>query len=539
MRRPDSPEAGARRARGILAEAMTRLYGLLAREREGLIVLLSIGTAVAIVRWAIFSPHVAPPGSDGGQWLAFGHQLLGGGDVRAGFDSYPPVVPLVTEVASRVLPPMTALKIIGAMASLAIAAPLYLLARRVLDPLRAALVALLVIVAPYHTEVLTFGGYPQLAGTAFMIAALVSADIALSGRGSNSPRWTRLAAPLLAGVFTGLTVATHILVSIELVVAMAALAGVHAWAARVPPWNWLRGRSRAVVLFLIPALLLSAAALPAYVDYATAAERVRTSPINLSVGQVGDWLRSAWRWEFVLWGVAVLALVPLGARLALAGRDRVAILGFAFLGMAVVGVSFGHELRFLQALELGVVLLITSVAGAAVRSGSRGSPRGGVGVGLVAGVSLVVVFAAVLATGMRRAVISYNWYSVVTNPVLDAMTDLRDRDAPAGAIAVASGAERGHNYGWWIEGYAHIPTYMAGEAYLFVGKSEREQVALAAEMLAPATGVSRIRAIATDANVRFIFADNNVVAGGYGRFHAAGFRTVFQNGKITVLERRS
>jgi hypothetical protein len=517
---------------------MTRLYRLLAREREGLIVLVSIGTAVAIVRWAIFSPNVAPPGSDGGQWLAFGHRLLGGGDVRAGLDSYPPVVPFVTEVASRVLPPMTALKIIGAGASLGIAGPLYLLARRVLDPLRAALVALLVIVAPYHTEVLTFGGYPQLAGTAFMIVALVSAHVALSER-SNSTSRIRWAAPLLAGVFTGLTVATHILVAIELVVAMAALTGAHAWAARARPWSCFRGRSRAVLLFLVPALLVSAAALPAYVDYATAAERVHTSPINLSVGQVGDWLRSAWRWEFLLWGVAVLALVPLGAWLVLAGRDRVAVLGLAFLGMAMVGVAIVHELRFLQALELGVVLLTASVAGAAVRSGSRGPLGVGGGAGLVASVSLVVVFAAVLAAGMRRSVISYHWYSVVTNPVLDAMTDLRDREVPPGAIAVTSGAERGHNYGWWIEGYAHIPTYMAGEAYLFVGKSEREQVALAAEMLAPTTGVSRIRAIAIDANVRFVFADDAIVAGGYGRFHAAGFRTVFQNGKITVLERRS
>jgi hypothetical protein len=336
-----------------------------------------------------------------------------------------------------------------------------------------------------------------------------------------------------------LTVATHILVAIEMVVAMTALAGAHAWAARAQPWHWLRGRSHAVLVFLVSALLLSAAALPAYVDYATAAERVRTSPINLSVGQVGDWLRSAWRWEFVLWGVAVLALVPLGFRLVLAGRDRIAVLGFAFLGMALVGVAIVQELRFLQALELGVVLLIAAVAGAAVRSGSRRPLWVGRGLGLGASISLVVVFAAVLATGMRRSVISYHWYSVVTNPVLDAMTDLRDREVPPGAIAVASGAERGHNYGWWIEGYAHIPTYMAGEAYLFVGESEREQVALAAEMLAPATGVPRIRAIAIDANVRFIFADNSIVAGGYGRFHAAGFRTVFQNGKITVLERRS
>jgi hypothetical protein len=202
-----------------------------------------------------------------------------------------------------------------------------------------------------------------------------------------------------------------------------------------------------------------------------------------------------------------------------------------------VGVVVVRELRFLQALEIGVVLLIASVAGAAMRPRPRRPAWGGVG--LLASVGLVVVFAAVLATGMRRSVISYNWYSVVTNPVLDAMTDLRGRQTPPGAIVVASGAERGHNYGWWIEGYAHIPTYMAGEAYLFVEESERQQVALAAEMLAPTTGVSRIRAIAISEGVRYIFADNAIVAGGYGRFHAAGFRTVFQNGKITVLERRS
>lgn len=511
------------------SERWRRVRAATQGEREGLIVLAAIVAVLAVFRWAIFSPNVAPPGSDGGQWLAFGHQMLTGDHIKAGFQTYPPVIPGLVGIVASVLPPMMALKVVGGVALIALTIPLYGLLRQLTTPIPSALVAGVVGIAPYHTEVLTFGGYPQLAGAVFMLAALWFLVLGLK---------TGNQAYLLgAGLASGGAAATHVLIAIQLAVAGAMLCAAFLWSQRLyAAGRAMRSLWPVVVWTVLPAAVIASPVLPTYFNYVFDARRTPANPLNLSAGQVSEWLRSAWRWELVLWAAVGLIAIPVAAYDLVVRRGLVAAVALTFLGIAFVGVFFVRELRFLQIFELGMILsagVAATLIGRWSKAASRAWFARAAGV-----IMLLCVVGGVVIVGGRRSVIAYNWYAVVTNPVLDAMAWLKQdaSEAPAGTV-VASGAPRGHNYGWWLEGYVHRPTYMAGDPFLFFDAREREQVGTAARLLDPRTPTSEARSIVESENVQYIFVDQGIHGESPGALRRLGFVTGFENAQIVVLKR--
>ncbi|MBI2966066.1 MAG: hypothetical protein HYY34_07670 [Chloroflexi bacterium] len=505
------------------------VWATIQADREGLIVLGAIIAVLGVFRWAVFSPNVAPPGSDGGQWLAFGHQMFAGERIKAGFESYPPIVPGLVSMFAAVFPPMMALKLVGGLVSVVLAVPLYGLVRQVTTPVPSAIVAGVVGIAPYHTEVLTFGGYPQLAGAVFMLLALWLLLLGLKTGG-------RLYL-LAAGLASAGAAATHVLVSIELAVAGLALCAVFVWSRRSGSLRDAARLLRPVAVWtVLPAVLIAAPVLPTYLNYVFDARRTPANPLNLSAGQVSEWLRSAWRWELVLWAVVGLVSVPVAAFEFGVRRAPVAGVALTLLAIAFVGVAFVRELRFLQVFELGMVLS-AGVTVAAARSQAAGATYASLAKAAAA-IALLLVMVAVMVVGVRRSLIAYRWYAVVTNPVLDAMEWLRRdaAEAPAGII-VASGAPRGHNYGWWLEGYVHRPAYMAGDPFLFFDARERQQVEIAARLLDPMTPISVARSIVQSENIQFAFIDKGIDGQTPLSLRRLGFAAGFENGHIVVLKR--
>ncbi|MBI4219367.1 MAG: hypothetical protein HY682_04420, partial [Chloroflexi bacterium] len=230
-------------------------------ERDGLLVLALVLGAAALFRWTLFRPNVAPPGSDGGQWLAFGYQLLGGERIKAGFESYPPLVPFIVGVAARILPPLITLKLVGVASATLISIALYPLVRVWLGPRMSGIMAGAVAFAPYQSEILMFGGYPQLAGTGLSVFTLFFLALALDRR--------RRGLFVLAGILAAATVAAHLLAAVQLGIALPVVLGLHLWSVR---------RDRAAVTgairqFLMwtaaPAALLALPVLPSYSEYLT------------------------------------------------------------------------------------------------------------------------------------------------------------------------------------------------------------------------------------------------------------------------------
>ena len=291
----------------------------LERERVGLILLATGLLAVVAYRWVQFAPYAAPPGSDGGQWLAFAHYLRTGENVRAGIDVYPPLVPFLTWMLSNVVTPMAALKLIGIVASVAIAAPVYLLLRMELSPLKAAAFALVLSIAPYHSEVLSFGGYPQLLGTSLALATLF---LLLYWWKTGRKLWL-----LLAVGTTVLGVATHVLATFA-IVATAATAAV-VISSRGDFRATIQRYRTALLWWALPVAVVSLPFASAYGVYLFAADRIPSNIYSLSLAQMLRWFSGSWRWEFTFWIVGAVATLAVAGYIV--RRRQVSLLSAAGL----------------------------------------------------------------------------------------------------------------------------------------------------------------------------------------------------------------
>ena len=496
-------------------------------EERGSIVLLAVlMLLVIILRLFQFGGNTAPPGSDGGQWLAFSHQMFSGERIKAGFESYPPVVPFIMGVTSFVVPPLMALKLVGILASVAVAVPMFLLLRTSLNHWLSAAVAIAMPLAPYHSEVLIFGGYPQLVGTVFLVFAIY---FALRGISTGRRLWF-----LAAGVATSAAVGSNALTALEVVITGSVLLLI--WTYKL--WRdgadvLVRRLYGALLWWVAPAILISLLFIPAYLGYFSRAERTPANPLNLTLFQIFDWLGSAWQWEFLLWlSVAAVSIIFI----VKATMSRRPVLADASVALAISGLVtllVLRELRSLHVIEISLLLAIGVLAAATKTAPWRGLSREVWTTALV--VIVLGITVGVATVGARRTVIAYNWYEVVNASVLSSMEWLRVNGL-SGDTVVATGAPRGHNYGWWIEGYARLPTYMASDPFLFFNVEEREQVAFAQRLLFGETTPDQMRALANSEGVRFLFLDKSMLKRPIWDFVEAGFVSRYENDRIVVLE---
>lgn len=453
---------------------------------------------VAVYRWSQFTGFAAPPGSDGGQWLAFGHQLLSDEVVKAGLSTYPPVIPIAVDLASSIFGPMLALKLIAWSGSLLVAVPVYALLRQLLRPAFALPLASVSTVAPYHTEVLMFGGYPQLYGTAALVAAVY-----LLNRGLQ-----RQSRRLLLGsaAATWLTIGTHLLAAMELLAVSAFLLGLwFATSERRKPRTPTQDALLILRWWLPPWALLSLLFLPVYWTYLPDALSGAMNPRELSLAEVAFWFRSSWNQEGIFWilsglGAAGLALWRWQAQF----RGDSVLIAIAFILVPLLGILATREMRFLELLEIGLILWI-ALAAVSLFTFRPTPPKPGRVTGIAVGMVLIGLFViGTVAVGHRRTVVASGWYRVVDHSVMAGLDWLRAHRVDEGKV-VAAEAPRGHLYGWWIEGYAQMPTYMVGKLSLFVDDREREQVRIARDIVTSITNGEGHEFALNRHDIRYLF----------------------------------
>jgi len=207
----------------------------------------------------------------------------------------------------------------------------------------------------------------------------------------------------------------------------------------------------------------------------------------------------------------------------------------ALLLASCFGFLLMREIRFLGFFEICLILMMGFVPGILDSILTYLKARQFLGRLIL---TFVLIFVLIVGTiGHRRLLIAYDWYQVVNTPVLTAFDWLRD-NADSGSIVVATGTDGGHNYGWWIEGYAHLPTYMAGDPFLFLDAEERTQVELARRILMLDTSPSEVRVLAEQYNIRFLFLDKKCFQKPLIDLHRAGFVERFENNVILIMENK-
>jgi hypothetical protein len=85
---------------------------------------------------------------------------------------------------------------------------------------------------------------------------------------------------------------------------------------------------------------------------------------------------------------------------------------------------------------------------------------------------------SVVLTGLHRYDLAADWYRVVGQRELEALAELRAAAEP-GDLAIASRGPNGNPIGWWVQGYAGIPTVTSIDPAFLAFPDERAQAAVA------------------------------------------------------------
>lgn len=475
------------------------------------------------VRLSMLAAAGAPPGIDGGNWLAIGRGLF---DDAAGISPpvYPPVVPVLVAGAVALAGPTVGIALVASLASLAPAAGVYAVLRREGSRWVALALAALVLSVASTGEAAAWGGYPQLLAVGAGTLALSRLDRHLrdpSRRGAGA-----------VGVWMAVVLATSHFVGLIVIAAAAVLVSVHGARARRAPSGAPARRPRHLALAVLPCLPL----VPLYVGLATSIHGgyssrpagARVTPTTLLADLEFVYREAPLHWRLL---VSLAVLTPLLAG-PLRRRPLWSLSTAMVLAVSAVLLATG-ETRALYVLPVAAVLA-TGFWLAAWSSGpSRPGPRMAAAIAAVAvaAVSLTSLRGLDLFAGQR------SYYQVLAPGVVDGIEWLRANTAPGDRVAVAS--VRGAPLGWWVEGLGRRPALSASALQWLYVEGERERARVANRVFGPRfpdpSAMDAARAAGVDlllvARTADVYQPGTVAA--FRRSHGALF--VYENDDVVIL----
>jgi hypothetical protein len=474
--------------------------------------LLAVLIGVAAYRFVVLADEAAPPGADPGNWLAFTHQIFGT-SVKAADAVYFPVLPVFLKVLLVFLPTLMATKVLGVMVSVVMGVPFYLILRRGCSRLFSAGLTLAFLLSGYQEETLSFGGYPQLLATTFLLLTVYWLM-----EGLVSGEWRPL---LLAAASTALVAGTHhftlLLMAPTLLILGAALFIQEHPAVR----PFLRNAG----VWLLASAVFTLPFLPWYIDFLTLMEGNPANPHGFSLLDVDGITAYVFEENRSFW-VALLVIAPVLSIVPLFGERaaRIRPAALALLGGSLVTFLLTSEVRIAQFMEAGIVLSLSLPVAAVEQHLAR--TRVQVTVQQVErlslGLAVAVVLIVVASSGNQRFSYARAEYQILDTSALEALDWLRD-ETPPNARVVANESFTRVSYAWWVEGYAERPTYSLIEPDFLSFAEEKEQSALATRLVDEETPPSEVEAILQKTGIEYIFIDKRTG----GRFKPLLSKTAF------------
>jgi hypothetical protein len=488
-----------------------------------LIVLLA---AYSLYHWLMLSAEAAPPGPDGGNWLAFSMELFGD-KVKAAEAVYPPLFPALLRGALWFLPPLTALKVLGLVTAACVGIPVYLLLRTAVNPWLSALLAAATPVMDYHNEIFAWGGYPQLLGAVFL---LLSIYWLLKGLYTG-----KLGFFSASAVCTVLTVATHTLAALQLLLALGILLAIYFYSRRRVPSPLPGRRLRRLLLFWVATTgLLMLTVVPFYVKtfILLADNPFNPQQFNLleTLSNFGSWPGEYYMWLVIaVVGGAFAVWVVFAQRRLFLAQAVMAIWASSLLTFAIL-----QELRSLHLLQVGLLLSVGVVVALLTEETFSWLIRLGRKTIRFLAIALVVAaISVVLLFGEQRAERAFSYYRVVDGQVLAALDWLQSQGAP-GDLVIANEAPHG-TLGWWVEGYARLPAYLAVDTRWLLFRDERSQAEIAHRFLSADAEPEELRSLAETYQVKFLFLHRETLANPLTNLFKAGFEISFVNESMIIL----
>ncbi len=429
------------------------------------VLFVGMGLAVAAMRASVLAAPGVPSGVDGGNWLAFGHSLLGDG-VQAPSLAYPPLIPLVLTGACAALGPTLGVAIVAALSALAPAGAAFLVLRGSGLGRSAAGLGGLLLLAPSVGDMASWGGYPQLLGSGLALCGLWLLD-----------RWLRggqRRIGVAAGIVWALVLGTS---HVSALIGALAVAAEVAWHLVASPTDRRRhvlrrigGLLALLVPLTLPFAVVYARLVPALLDARHAQPALALLGTTDVPGRFASVLGLSWpAWLLGLAASAGGALLLRDLR-----SHPLWVMSTSLLLGIVLCLVLTRQPRILYEVPilavLGLALWVVAVREHVV--GPRRIGTRHLGVGILAG---GLLFSAIPGLGVLHQ--QRENYRVLDPGLIRAIFWLGSHTPPGSLVAVPS--LRDAPLGWWVQGLAGRPTLAAAPLRWLMFPEERRQAATA------------------------------------------------------------
>jgi len=403
----------------------------------------AVAATMVFIRFVVFATGDAPATIDAGNWLAFGDALLGD-TTRDASIVYPPVVPVLTKLSVAAFGLTAGVAFIGAVASAAPAAGLFVtlgsfgLGRIRLVP------SLLLLGVGSIGETIAWGGFPQL-----IAMGLLPYGVLLGYRFLGAPR---PGSAIRLGLLVMVSLATSHFVSVILVGAVGLLF-VH---------QSVVGRSATkvrTVVTLAPLVILPSVWLaPIYwnlVDAVVLQPNEFAELDNLTFGNLLGRLEHIYSDAPLLWRL-LLPLTVITPWLAWRDRRSEQMRVFSSLFFAtMILLAVTQEGRYLYLLPMLAMLAssvwLTEIELRYSAASNVLTPR----TVQVATTAVVLVLGGQAFAGIRQLDNQRDFYAVMRPPLVEAIEVAAAISETGEVIALPS--LRGAPIGWWVEALADRP----------------------------------------------------------------------------------
>jgi hypothetical protein len=452
--------------------------------------------AMSIYRFAVLDHAPGPPGSDAGNWLAFTNELFGG-DVKAATSMYFPVTLVILKFLTVFAPPLIALKLLAVVSSVTIGVPFFYLVRRSCSPAMAAVLTFCMLMTGYQLEMLSWGGYPQLLASTFLLTSLILLDEGLTTGSRKKLLWAAAFAALIAG--------THHFTLLVFCGVIAVYAPAMLWRYRAE----LRTLGQRFAIFAGASTAFALIFLPWYIKYMSiVAEGGSLNANKNAFHGLSDvfsfvYAEAPLTWMFLMVGAPLLSFLPFGKpdgfRLRHMGLPLV-------LGAAAFYVAT-HEVRIFQMMQIGVLTCLGAFGGK-VEDYLRNKPQqfavqkvgyATYGLGLAA---LILLFGVNGFRHFEGAVARYEGVDAEAKEALDWVRT----NTPSNAKFLTGGGREGWvNYAWWVEGYGQRKSMGVLMPEFLAFREEREQAAVAHRLVDKETSSSEVRQLMDENKIDYLF----------------------------------
>lgn len=448
-------------------------------------------TDLALLLSALLVLHLSvngtvPSGGDGGNWLALAREMLGESVMSADV-AYEPVFIGLLAALIPILGLLAALVVGAFVAEAVLVGAVYLMVRPTGRP-PAVVSAAVVVLLGYRLEAVSWGAYPQMLGLGLGLVALWALGLYFSGRSS---RW------LVVGLIGCLlTLLTHKLVGALLLGAAPVAAVLMFWQSR-----WDRGVFNRSLLGIGGVVLVGAGFAWSWWAGTSAGVEPSLNPLGQTLAEQ---VERAFHGVGVPWvAVGVLLVIGIGIRSWNRAEGVVVAAGFGWLIASVAAFLVTGEPRTLIQAQVATIP-VAVIVGWRLYASSKEWPRWGGLAPIVAFVVLAALFGSLALTGISHYERHVAWYRVAGQAQITALDGLA-AVADEGDIVVASRGPNGNPIGWWVEGYAGLPTHTSIDLGYLAFPDERDQAMSAAAVFEGSS--ARAASMLDEIGARFLILD--------------------------------